>query len=217
MSPHTKVTALFLLLAMTDANASSQLPSATEAGFAERLYRIDCGHSVANDESVWTPGKNIGRTIEFSSTCWLIEHRNGWLLWDTGVPQAALDDPRGWSTLPKLIVYHLERSIENQLAQLGRFRGLVDRFADLSDQPHRVQIARVEAPAHARDGLDLGQLVTAARVHEKRHVGADEAGGQQRLLDGTKLAEGLDHHEPHSGTTGYTRARIFFRHLSPIR
>lgn len=130
MSRHLKVAALCsLLLATTYANASSKLPSPTDAGFADQLYRIDCGHSVANDESVWTPGRNIGRTIEFSSTCWLIKHPDGWLLWDTGVPQAALSDPRGWSTLPKLIVYHLDRSIEDQLAQLGLETSSIGRVA----------------------------------------------------------------------------------------
>lgn len=88
-------------------------------GFADRLYRLDCGHSIANDESVWTPGENIGRSIEFSSTCWLMKHGSEWVLWDTGVPEAAIDDPKGWSTLPKLIVYHLDKTITGQLAQIG--------------------------------------------------------------------------------------------------
>ena len=77
------------------------------------------GHSLANDESVWTPGENVGRNIEFSSTCWLIEHKNQRVLWDTGVPQSTLNDPKGWSTLPKLIVYHLDKTITGQLADLG--------------------------------------------------------------------------------------------------
>jgi N-acyl homoserine lactone hydrolase len=102
-----------------DAHARSKLPDPVNAGIAERLYRLDCGHSLANDESVWTPGENVGRNIEFSSTCWLIRHRAEWLLWDTGVPQAALNDPRGWSTLPKLIVYHLDKSLTDQLAAIG--------------------------------------------------------------------------------------------------
>jgi N-acyl homoserine lactone hydrolase len=104
---------------MRDANARSKLPDPINAGVADKLYRLDCGHSVANDESVWTPGENVGRNIEFSSTCWLIKHRSDWLLWDTGVPESTLNDPRGWSTLPKLIVYHLDRSVTGQLAEIG--------------------------------------------------------------------------------------------------
>jgi len=100
-------------------NADPKLPDPIKAGIAEKLFRLDCGRSLANDESVWTPGENVGRSIEFSSTCWLIKHGSEWLLWDTGVPESALNDPRGWSTLPKLIVYHLDRSLTDQLAEIG--------------------------------------------------------------------------------------------------
>ena len=101
------------------ATAEVRLPDATSAGFAEKLYRLDCGHSLANDESVWTPGENVGRSIEFSPTCWLIRWGKEWLLWDTGVPESALNDPNGWSTLPKLIVYHLDKTLTDQLAAIG--------------------------------------------------------------------------------------------------
>ena len=126
MLRHTRVAVSLVMLALmpmlagtSDVNAASKLPDPIKAAVAERLYRLDCGHSLANDESVWTPGENVGRDIEFSSTCWLIKHRSEWLLWDTGVPEAALNDPRGWSTLPKLIVYHLDKSLTDQLAQIG--------------------------------------------------------------------------------------------------
>jgi N-acyl homoserine lactone hydrolase len=125
MLKHTRTAALSFLAAallslggMPTAIADS-LPDPAKAGFADKLYRLDCGHSVANDESVWTPGENVGRSIAFSSTCWLIRHGNEWLLWDTGVPQSTLNDPKGWSTLPKLIVYHLDKSITDQLATIG--------------------------------------------------------------------------------------------------
>jgi glyoxylase-like metal-dependent hydrolase (beta-lactamase superfamily II) len=112
--------ALLLALGGTpDANAGSNLPDPAKAAAADKLFRLDCGHSLANDESVWTPGENVGRSIEFSSTCWLIKHGNEWLLWDTGVPESALNDPRGWSTLPKLIVYHLDKTLTAQLAEIG--------------------------------------------------------------------------------------------------
>ena len=96
----TKVAVSFVLVALslmmegTTTNAESKLPDLINADVAEKLFRLDCGRSLANDESVWTPGENVGRSIEFSSTCWLIKHGSEWLLWDTGVPEAALNDPR---------------------------------------------------------------------------------------------------------------------------
>ena len=126
MLRQTKVAVSFVLVAFLlfmggtpGANAGSKLPDPIKASVAEKLFRLDCGHSLANDESVWTPGENVGRSIEFSSTCWLVKHGSEWLLWDTGVPESALNDPRGWSTLPKLIVYHLDKTLTDQLAEIG--------------------------------------------------------------------------------------------------
>jgi N-acyl homoserine lactone hydrolase len=121
--------ALVLRAGATDANTDTNLPDPTKAGVVESLYRLDCGRSRANDESVWTPGENVGRDIEFSSTCWLIKHGKEWLLWDTGVPEATLNDPRGWSTLPKLIVYHLDKSLTDQFAEIGLKPADIGRIA----------------------------------------------------------------------------------------
>jgi len=136
MLRQTRVAVSFVLCAFLlmmegtpDANAGSKLPDPVNAGVAEKLFRLDCGRSLANDESVWTPGENVGRSIEFSSTCWLIKHGSEWLLWDTGVPEATLNDPRGWSTLPKLIIYHLDKSLTDQLAEIGLKPGDIARVA----------------------------------------------------------------------------------------
>jgi N-acyl homoserine lactone hydrolase len=140
MLNQARVAATFVLVAFSlimegtpDASAGPALPDAIKASVAEKLFRLDCGRSLANDESVWTPGENVGRSIEFSSTCWLIKHGSEWLLWDAGVPEAAHNDgvqrwlgelalalrPGGWSTLPKLIVYHLDKTLTDQLAEIG--------------------------------------------------------------------------------------------------
>jgi N-acyl homoserine lactone hydrolase len=136
MLRHRRLTVLFVALTLVlmlegvrRASAGSRLPDPIKAGVAEKLYRLDCGHSLANDESVWTPGENVGRDIEFSSTCWLIKHGSDWLLWDTGVPEASLNDPQGWSTLPKLIVYRLDKSLTSQLAAIGVKPGDIGRVA----------------------------------------------------------------------------------------
>ena len=105
-------------MAPRTATAHSKLPNRAAAGFADKLYRLDGGHSLANDELVEFRRK-CRRSFEFSSTCWLIKRGNEWLLWDTGVPQSAWNDPKGWSTLPKLIVYHLDKTLTEQLAEIG--------------------------------------------------------------------------------------------------
>jgi N-acyl homoserine lactone hydrolase len=136
MSRQARITAsigMLVLVLMLDgtgvANASTKLPDPIRAGVAEKLYRLDCGRSLANDESVWTPGENVGRDIQFSSTCWLIKRGSEWLLWDTGVPESSLNDPKGWSTLPKLIVYHLDRSLTDQFNEIGLKPGDIGRVA----------------------------------------------------------------------------------------
>ncbi len=118
-----------MMESITCAMAGSALPDPAHAATADRLYRLDCGRSLANDESVWTPGENVGRDINFSSTCWLIKHGKQWLLWDTGVPESTLHDPKGWSTLPSLIVYHLDHSLTEQLATIGLKPADIDRIA----------------------------------------------------------------------------------------
>jgi N-acyl homoserine lactone hydrolase len=198
MIQQIKVAALLPLLALTlffegtrDANAVSKLPDPHSAGVADKLYRLDCGHSLANDESVWTPGENVGRDIEFSSTCWLIKHGNEWLLWDTGVPESSLNDPKGWSTLPKLIVYHLDKSITAQLAginlkpnDIGRVAishthgdhiGNMALFPNATVMMQRAEYTWIHSPDGANDNVN--QLMALARklLGEPRHL---------QLLDG---------------------------------
>jgi N-acyl homoserine lactone hydrolase len=159
------------------ATADSSLSDAAKAGFADKLFRLDCGHSLANDESVWTPGENVGQRIEFSSTCWLIQRGNEWLLWDTGVPESTLNDPKGWSTLPKLIVYHLDKTITDQLASIGLKTtdityvavshthgdhiGNVDLFPDSTVLMQRAEYEWISSPDGPNDNVN--QLKALAR------------------------------------------------------
>jgi N-acyl homoserine lactone hydrolase len=59
MPKHARTTIISILVASSlsiggalTAAGASKLPGPTKAGFAEKLYRLDCGHSLANDESV---------------------------------------------------------------------------------------------------------------------------------------------------------------------
>ena len=66
----------------------------------ERLYVIECGARTAPDVSLWTPGVNVGKPVEFVDTCYLIKHGNDWMVWDTGVVDSIAatpsTDPNAW-------------------------------------------------------------------------------------------------------------------------
>jgi N-acyl homoserine lactone hydrolase len=184
MLKRAKFAAAFVLVAFSltmanirDVSAESQLPDATKAGVAEKLFRLDCGRSLANDESVWTPGENVGRSIEFSSTCWLMRRGSEWLLWDAGVPESAHNDPRGWSTLPKLIVYRLDRTLTDQLGEIGLnprditrvaishthgdHIGNVAMFANATILMQRAEYSWINSPNGPNDNVN--QLMALAR------------------------------------------------------
>ena len=86
---------------------------------AERLYILDCGQSVAKDQSRWSPGVNEGVPIEFADNCYLIRHARGVLLWDTGYPDSYAARPEGVVGMGGLSVARRAKTLGAQLAALG--------------------------------------------------------------------------------------------------
>jgi glyoxylase-like metal-dependent hydrolase (beta-lactamase superfamily II) len=89
--------------------------AAAQPGTAERLYVMDCGHNAASDQSRWSPGVNVGKPIALSDNCYLIRHGTGWLLWDTGYPDAVAEKP---VTTPAGTATRA-RTLAAQLAEIG--------------------------------------------------------------------------------------------------
>lgn len=106
---------VFLCLAL-------MIPAARAADKAsvERLYVLECGRSVTPDVSAnWSPGVNVGVAREFSDNCYLIRHRDRWLLWDTGMADAIADKPEGVTVANGLLKLFVERPLRAQLRALG--------------------------------------------------------------------------------------------------
>jgi N-acyl homoserine lactone hydrolase len=101
--------------------------SASAAGL-ERLYVFDCGSVLANDQSRWSPGVNVGKPIENSDNCYLIRHERGLLLWDTGYPDALADQPNG-ST--------------NQMGTSRRKSKLIDDLAKIGVKPADIRFVAI--------------------------------------------------------------------------
>src|ERR1700716_4663180 len=86
----------------------------------ERLYILNCGEGVAGDISRWSPGVNVGKSMDFVDNCYLIKHRQGWLLWDTGISDAVAAMPNGLAPSdPKAVFWRRPKTLAAQLDQLG--------------------------------------------------------------------------------------------------
>ena len=84
---------LVLILAGAVVAFMAGLPAVAQS--VERLYILNCGEGVAGDISRWSPGVNVGKSMAFVDSCYLIRHRQGWLLWDTGLSDAIAAMPDG--------------------------------------------------------------------------------------------------------------------------
>jgi N-acyl homoserine lactone hydrolase len=86
----------------------------------ERLYILNCGEGVAGDISRWSPGVNVGKSMDFVDNCYLIKHTQGYFLWDTGVADAIAAMPNGQpSPDPRATHWRRPKTLAAQLEQIG--------------------------------------------------------------------------------------------------
>jgi len=109
-----------LLSAVILAALGALATGAAQAGGLERLYILNCGEGVAGDISRWSPGVNVGQSMPFVDNCYLLKHAQGWLLWDTGVPDAIAAMPEGQKPAdPKATHWYRPKTLASQLEALG--------------------------------------------------------------------------------------------------
>ena len=108
-----------LVLAVCAAFATLPAAAQTNPG-VERLYVINCGEGVAGDISRWSPGVNVGKSMDFVDSCYLIKHAQGWMLWDTGLTDAIADMPAGQAPPdPRATHWKRPKKLAAELDKLG--------------------------------------------------------------------------------------------------
>jgi N-acyl homoserine lactone hydrolase len=91
----------------------------TKSG-VDKLYILNCGEGVAGDISRWSPGVNVGKSVEFVDNCYLMHHAQGWLLWDTGITDAIAAMPSGEAPAdPRMTHWRRPKTLASQLEALG--------------------------------------------------------------------------------------------------
>jgi len=106
---------MILALAVIATAASAQ----TKSGL-DKLYILNCGEGVAGDISRWSPGVNVGKSMDFVDNCYLLHHSQGWMLWDTGLTDAIAAMPSGQAPAdPRMTHWRRPKTLASQLEALG--------------------------------------------------------------------------------------------------
>ena len=94
---------------------------------ALQMYKLDCGLIDISDlDGFSSAGDYAGIADTFASTCWLIRHPEGDLLWDLGLPTGLVgngEQKNGVFTLS------MERTLSDQLVEIGLFASDVDTIS----------------------------------------------------------------------------------------
>lgn len=114
----SKITLALAVVALASFGQTALAQS--EKSGVEKLYIMNCGEGVAGDIGRWSPGVNEGQSMGFVDTCYLIKHKQGWFLWDTGIPDAVAAMPNGLAPAdPKAVTWKRPKTLASQLEQIG--------------------------------------------------------------------------------------------------
>ncbi len=82
-----------------------------------KLYVLDCGRIEITEASWVSPAIPPGQKKVFADSCYLIVHRKGLLLWDTGLPDALVTTSRG--VVKQDAIWSVQKTLVSQLYEIG--------------------------------------------------------------------------------------------------
>lgn len=83
-----------------------------------KLYTFDCGRVTVADKDIYSDGGEYeGQSVDLVAPCFLVRHPRGDLMWDTGVSDTLAGREDGFTA--GIFAYHVEQTVESQLAQIG--------------------------------------------------------------------------------------------------
>ena len=82
----------YLILFALLLNISVSVSAAVAKTVEMKLYVFECGRITVKDISMFSPGFDRGIEKELTNSCYLIQHNNDYLMWDTGLNDATVDN-----------------------------------------------------------------------------------------------------------------------------
>lgn len=108
-----------LICALALAIGGCAAPPRASTASVERLYVIDCGESRTPDLSPWTTPADKDKPYTFPVHCYLVKHAKGWLLWDSGHPDAYVNRPEGVPNLRRTSTAFVRKPLAQSLREIG--------------------------------------------------------------------------------------------------
>ena len=152
-----------VIAAMVLGTVLGATPALAREARVQRLYVLDCGTLAATNKAMWTPGKDENVAFTFSEQCYLIKHRTGYLLWDTGIADALTNRPMS----ARGMTVQRSTSLASELARIGVSPADV-RYVALSH-------------VHADHTGNVGLFPNATFIMQKSERDAAVAAGQLAL------------------------------------
>jgi len=119
MKQKTKLHAVFAAAALTCGLLMSSA-QAVEPVAELRLYAMDCGRVHVKDGAMFSDtGEYDGKPLDVVSSCYLIRHPKGSLIWDTGLSDELAKSPDGVDAGGGNFHLSVKKPLVEQLAQIG--------------------------------------------------------------------------------------------------
>jgi glyoxylase-like metal-dependent hydrolase (beta-lactamase superfamily II) len=93
-----------------------------------QLYVLDGGRIEILDWQPYQPGAGPGVRRWLADPCYLVVHPEGTLVWDAGLSDSLAESPEGF-TIPGMAVFHVDVTVQAQLAAVGHPAADIDFLA----------------------------------------------------------------------------------------
>jgi N-acyl homoserine lactone hydrolase len=90
-----------------------------QSAAVERMYVIECGENHAKDLSLWTTAADKDKPHVFTNNCYLIRHRTGWMLWDSGNSDRIATMPNGMTNPRGTLTAFMKKPLAQSLKEIG--------------------------------------------------------------------------------------------------
>jgi glyoxylase-like metal-dependent hydrolase (beta-lactamase superfamily II) len=95
--------------------AQEHTGTSTQSAGSLKLYVFECGRVLARDLSLFNPLIKKGTEMEMVTPCYLIQHKQGTLIWDAGLSDELIKTPAGVDVLDGAFHMSVKTTLTSQL------------------------------------------------------------------------------------------------------